>query len=330
MSPETYRTDCMLLIAINLTLIEILVLLMGATVLGFAIYFFMASRRFLQQYLPQPRKAAATPSQTSASSPAPAAPKEKESKGKKKDSNVVEERIQHYKQNGWTVYGTEPKKSDVPKDELIDTLRNTINQQQKTLNGFLLEIEGLQDGGKKQLEEENNLLQETIKNLELKLKQRDIDAEGLRQQASMAHELNQRIEEVYEEFRQMQKKLSGMEQQAARANILELELEEVRDAYERIHNDAMRRQEKLEETLAETQQLRQQLKETEDKLAEANRQRQQLHKKVQFLTDMNDDLHKMSDTNKKLQNELRRIGELESMLNMISEERDQLLKRRGE
>lgn len=237
--------------------------------------------------------------------------------------------MQHYKQNGWTVYGTEPRK-EVPKDELIDTLRNTINQQQKTLNGFLLEIEGLQDGGKKQLEDENNALQETIKNLELKLKQKDIDAEGLRQQASMAHELNQRIEEVYEEFRQMQKKLSGMEQQAARANILELELEEVRDAYERIHNDVANRQEKMEEALAETRQLRQQLKETEEKLAEANRQRQQLHKKVQFLTDMNDDLHKMSDTNKKLQNELRRIGELESMLNMISEERDQLLRRRTE
>lgn len=322
----------MLLIAINLTLIEILVLLMGATVLGFAIYFFMASRRFLQQYLPQPRKAPATASsQPSASAPSPvaAAPKEKTGKGKK-DSNYVEDRMQQYKQNGWTVYGSEPKKSEVPKDELIDTLRTTISQQQKTLNGFLLEIEGLQDGGKKQLEDENNVLQENIKNLELKLKQKEIDSEGLRQQASMAHELNQRIEEVYEEFRQMQKKLSGMEQQAARANILELELEEVRDAYERIHNETTRRQEKMEETLAESQQLRHQLKETEEKLVEANRQRQQLHKKVQFLTDMNDDLHKMSDTNKKLQSELRRIGELESMLNMISEERDQLLKRRGE
>lgn len=327
----------MLLIAINLTLVEILVLLMGATVLGFAIYFFMASRRFLKQYLPsQPRKSAAaasSPTVTSASSPLPAPPKEKAVKEKKeKDNKYVDDRIQHYKQNGWTVYGNEPKKeiAAASKDDLIDTLRNTISQQQKTLNGFLTEIEGLQDGGKKQLEDENDTLQETVKSLEQKLKQKDIDAEGLRQQASMAHELNKRIEEVYEEFRQMQKKLSGMEQQAARANILELELEEVRDAYERIHNDTARHQEKAEEAIVEAQQLRHQLKETEEKLAEANRQRQQLHKKVQFLTDMNDDLHKMSDTNKKLQSELRRIGELESMLNMISEERDQLLRRRGE
>ena len=66
----------------------------------------------------------------------------------------------------------------------------------------------------------------------------------------------------------------------------------------------------------------------EDKLAEANLQRQQLQKKVQFLTDLNTDLQSISDTNKKLQTELRRIGELESMLNMMAEERDFLLRRK--
>ena len=33
----------------------------------------------------------------------------------------------------------------------------------------------------------------------------------------------------------------------------------------------------------------------------------------------------VSESNQKLQNELRRIGELESMLSMIAEERDRLL-----
>jgi len=66
----------------------------------------------------------------------------------------------------------------------------------------------------------------------------------------------------------------------------------------------------------------------EDKLSEANLQRQQLHKKVQFLTDLNNDMQSIADTNKKLQTELRRIGELESMLNMMSEERDFLLRKK--
>jgi hypothetical protein len=36
----------------------------------------------------------------------------------------------------------------------------------------------------------------------------------------------------------------------------------------------------------------------------------------------------MSDANKKLKNEIRRIAELESMLSMVSDERDLLLKKR--
>jgi len=68
--------------------------------------------------------------------------------------------------------------------------------------------------------------------------------------------------------------------------------------------------------------------ELEDKLSEANLQRQQLHKKVQFLSDLNNDMQSIADTNKKLQTELRRIGELESMLNMMAEERDFLLRKK--
>jgi hypothetical protein len=36
----------------------------------------------------------------------------------------------------------------------------------------------------------------------------------------------------------------------------------------------------------------------------------------------------MSEANKKLKNEIRRIAELESMLSMVSDERDLLLKKR--
>lgn len=74
--------------------------------------------------------------------------------------------------------------------------------------------------------------------------------------------------------------------------------------------------------------LRNNLETLEDKLAEANMQRQQLQKKVQFLQELNSDMQSLSDTNKKLQTEIRRIGELESMLNMMAEERDYLLKKK--
>jgi hypothetical protein len=45
---------------------------------------------------------------------------------------------------------------------------------------------------------------------------------------------------------------------------------------------------------------------------------------------MNNDMQSISETNKKLQTEIRRIGELESMLTMMAEERDYLLRKKSD
>ena len=84
---------------------------------------------------------------------------------------------------------------------------------------------------------------------------------------------------------------------------------------------------KLNSTTNDNQQLQSQLIETEDKLREASFQRQQLQKRVAYLEELNNDLQAVSDANKKLEVQLKRIGELESMLNMAAEERDQLIRR---
>jgi len=77
---------------------------------------------------------------------------------------------------------------------------------------------------------------------------------------------------------------------------------------------------------SENQQLTLRLSEVEDKFREANFQRQQLQKRVSYLEELNNDLQVLADANKKLEHQLRRIGELESMLNVVSEE-NQFLKR---
>jgi len=150
----------------------------------------------------------------------------------------------------------------------------------------------------------------------------------LRQQASAAQRMASKIEEVYKEFDQLQEKMQTLERQANRANNLAIELEDAKYSYEQVHKELLRKQEKLEEVMNENQHLRLQLNDVEDKLSDSNLQRQQLQKKVLFLTDLNNDMQSVSDTNKKLQTELRRIGELESMLNMMAEERDFLLRKK--
>jgi hypothetical protein len=42
---------------------------------------------------------------------------------------------------------------------------------------------------------------------------------------------------------------------------------------------------------------------------------------------MNNDMQTVAEANKKLEGQLKRIGELESMLNMVSEERDELARK---
>ena len=76
----------------------------------------------------------------------------------------------------------------------------------------------------------------------------------------------------------------------------------------------------------ENQQLQTQLMDVEDKLRDANFQRQQLQKRMAYLEELNTDLQVVSDANKKLEGQLRRVGELESMLNVVAEERDQLMR----
>jgi Tfp pilus assembly protein PilO len=70
--------------------------------------------------------------------------------------------------------------------------------------------------------------------------------------------------------------------------------------------------------MEENQRLTRLLADAEDKLREANFQRQQLMKKVNFLEELNNDLQQVAEHNKKLENQLRRISEIEALLARVS------------
>ena len=61
---------------------------------------------------------------------------------------------------------------------------------------------------------------------------------------------------------------------------------------------------------------------SEDKLKEANFQRQQLQKKVTFLDELNGDLQQISEHNKKLESQLKRISEMETLLTKSNPEKN--------
>ena len=125
----------------------------------------------------------------------------------------------------------------------------------------------------------------------------------------------------------MQERMKTLELQAAQASRLAIELEDSKTAYVQLAGELTKKSEKVQQVVLENTKLHEELAQTEDKLQEANFQRQQLFKKVQLLEAANDELQTLTVANKKMQTELRRISELESMLNMIIEERNQLLRK---
>lgn len=311
----------MTLIAINLTLIELIVLALAVTTFGVTVYFFIKSRKTLQETLHATKKSAAIETK-------------KEKQSSFKQDRVIELRQQLSRLRNEPVLPKQertenPLKKVTPKDEIaVLDLKNTIAQQQRMLDSYLQKVEELENEGKEELNSTIEELERKVDELSGEIEEKDEEIKDLKQQAFAGQRMAAKIEEVYQEFEQLQTKMAVLEKQASRANNLAIELEDTRYSYEQVHKELLRKQEKLEEQMEETQRMRLQMDELEDKLSEANLQRQQLHKKVQFLTDLNNDMQSISDTNKKLQTELRRIGELESMLNMMAEERDFLLRKK--
>jgi chromosome segregation ATPase len=302
----------------------ILLLLSGALILGITIYFFIESTRRLSKTLNESKqKLGLSPKKPywnkvhSVSDSLTGLPLLKTNIENGSSAVPVQKKEE---------YGQEYADFDASS---IFSLKDAVLQQQETLKSLLNKINELEEatGNKMQNIKKNAELEEQIEKLEMELEAKENELNKQKQQDGLAHQMTVKIDEVHKEFEVLQQKLISMEDQAGRTNLLLIELEDTKQACEQLHKDLIRKQEKLEQTISENQRLHKALNETEDKLAEANLHRQQLMKKVQFLQDMNNELQHISDANYKLKNELRRIGELESMLSIIAEERDRLLKR---
>jgi chromosome segregation ATPase len=305
-------------IVINLTLIEYAALFFVAVILGVTIYFFIRSQRSLRETLRSNQIKGFTPLK---SDPTP----------RKKISPEVEEPVRPRHEHYIPLREELPQVSKKSGDEnLVQQMKATIAQQQKMLDSYLRKVEDLEGEGREELVAQNNDLQREISKLHGVIEKKDEEVEELYQEARAAQKMAAKIEEVYQEFDQLQAKMSALEKQASHATNLMIELEDTKQSYEQVHRELARKHDRLEEIMQENHRMRQEIEVLEDKLSEANLQRQQLHKKVQFLQDLNTDMQGISDTNKKLQTELRRIGELESMLHMMAEERDHLLRKKLE
>lgn len=298
----------------NLTNAFIFIPFTAALVLGFTIHFFIKSRRALKEIENSGRQSGMISSGTDDDIPEALKPKA--------EPQIIEDDVvplpqavaEHEKA---IIKQTAP--ADLPMNA-FSSVKAALAQQQSSLTELIEKIDNIEEETSLALIHQNEQLLERVEHLEWQLEKKENELQKYKQQEAVVQKMASRLEEANKEFEILQEKISTLEKQASKANNLAMELEDMQDAYTHIKSELKHKSEKLDQILAENQRLHDQLSDIDVKLQEANTQRQHFSKKVKLLEELNNDFQSVSESNKKLQSELRRIGELESMLNIISGE----------
>ncbi|HUR12667.1 MAG TPA: hypothetical protein VM012_14925 [Flavitalea sp.] len=320
---------------ISFGLLELIVFQLGAVGLGFAIHFFWTSRKNLPPSAPLVRS--------------------------DYDINEADEwRLKYYEQLDVHEKQSEKMRRDVKEatgnEKMLRLEIEELNAQVKELqlsppqpeaeNNYMHQLVAAQENLSEHNEKVNRLLeqvemlrhaerkhQETHKTNESLLQQlresqhalsiKDNEVRQIRKQQGLAHELDDRLRKVFEEFNLMQDKVITLENHLAKPQMRGFEYEDLQQAYFRLTKEFDEIKGKQLAMLEENQRLSRLLADTEDKLREANFVRQQLSKKVTFLDELNTDLQQVATQNKKIEMQLKRIAEIEQLLKKVPEKENE-------
>ena len=214
--------------------------------------------------------------------------------------------------------------------EQLRKAQSSLMEHNEKINQLLGQIELVKETEEKQQEivKLNEELTAQIEDLRYKLSQKEKEVSNSRQKEHLTTEMNAMLDSAYNEFNILQSKMQKLEAQVAASRKLSMEFEVLKESYDKLSRDHEEQKLKYITHADENRQLKTTLATVEEQLRDAEFQRQQLQKRVLYLEELNTDMQVMVDANKKLESQLKRIGELESMLNVIAEERDQLMQRK--
>ncbi len=328
---------------LSLSIVEIIVLMLGAITLGITIHFFITSRRSMT----------ASPVETEKISRALEEWKLRyfnDTEMRDKELTSLRNQLQESEENNNinSIEADEMRKlnkklkleiealqkitpvAEKEKPDYIQQLRqaqSSLLEHNEKINLLLGQIDIVKETEEKQQEilKINEELSGQIDDLKFMLSQKEKEISNTRQKEQLTNEMTSMIDSAYNEFNVLQDKIQKLENQVNASRRINLEYEDLKENHYRVSRDFEEQKKKYNTTLSENKQLLEDLTETEDKLKEANFQRQQLQKKVAYLEELNNDMQAVADTNKKLEGQLKRVGELESMLNVVAEERDELV-----
>lgn len=331
--------------SLSLSIVEIIVLMLGAIILGITIHFFVVSRRSMKSSPMEAEKISKTLEEWKLRY-------FNDTEIRDKELTQLRKRLEETEENNNinVIEAEETKKLNKKLQAELDSLRKTaptaekekpdyIEQLRKAqtslmehnekINQLLGQIDIVKETEEKQQEilKVNEELYSQVDELKFLLSQKEKEISNTRQKEHLTNEMTSMIDSAYNEFNVLQDKIQKLESQVNTSKRLNLEYEDLKETHYRISQDFEEQKRKYSAAVTENKQLLEELTETEDKLKEANFQRQQLQKRVAYLEELNNDMQAVADANKKLEHQLKRVGELESMLNMVAEERDELARK---
>lgn len=331
---------------LSLSLVEIIVLMLGAITLGITIHFFITSRKSLREAtnemagktnkelgewkskyfndtelrdseLTMLRKQLAELEENNNIN-------QIEAEETKKLNKKLKQELEQLKQ---TAPKTKETSSKTDYTEQLRIAQSSLMEHSQKINELLGQIDIVTETEEKQKEilKYNEELSSEIDELRHKLSQKEKEVSNIRQKENLTKEMTSMLDNAYTEFSVLQEKIEKLEHQVAISRRANIEYEDLKEGYQKLSHDYDEMKRKYQSVSIEYRELKEILNDTEDELKEANHQRQQLQKKVAYLEELNNDMQTVADTHKKLEGQLKRIGELESMLNIMTEEKEQLL-----
>src|SRR5450432_4824068 len=198
----------------------------------------------------------------------------------------------------------------------LKSAQENLFQYNQHINKLLQQIQYLKESEKKyqDLQQQHNVLNEQLSSLHRQLAEKDAEISRILQEQRLVLEMNERMDRAYADFTQMQEKLRKLEHYLDQPHSKRIEYDQLQESYFKLNREFDEVKGKQIALFEENQRLSRILADTEDKLKESNFHRQQYQKKMLFLEELNRDLQDATEQHKKMEGQLRRISEMESIL----------------
>lgn len=208
-------------------------------------------------------------------------------------------------------------------DQLVFAQGRLMEQNEK-ISQALNSLEVLKEREEKQRQvmRDNAEMSAQINVMKVVLTEKEKEINTMKQKVHLTREMASLLDTAYSEFNTLQHTIKNLESKLSSSKITSLEYEDIKEEYARLAKEAEEYRNANSKLIAENQQLHAELTGIKEKIKESEFQHQQLQKRVTYLTEMNVDLRRVADANKKLEDQLRQIGKLETMLNDIADEKN--------